>query len=169
MLARVALSAWMTLAALAGGCGYSLSGNLPGHIKTVAVPVFKNKTEVPAVENTITAAVINAFVSSGRLKVVALDQADSVLEGEIVGYSIDAISFNPSINVQEYRLRVVVNIQFRDVRQNSMLWRQDGLQQQSEFQVAGQVSDTISRQDAASRDAAVDIGRKIVALAVDRF
>ena len=55
---------------LAGGCGYSLRGNLPGHIRTVAVPVFANKTQHPAVENTLTSAVVDAFVTSGRLKVV---------------------------------------------------------------------------------------------------
>ena len=72
-----AWAALVTVAALglATGCGYSTKGNLPTHIKSVAVPTFRNKTEQPAVESTITAAVINAFVTSGKLKVVAADQA----------------------------------------------------------------------------------------------
>ena len=71
------------LAALVSGCGYTigLGGNLPSHIKTVAVPIFVNGTQQPAVENFITAAVVNAFVTSGRLKVVPVSQADSILEG----------------------------------------------------------------------------------------
>ena len=27
-----------------GGCGYTVGGNLPPHVKTVAVPIFKNLT-----------------------------------------------------------------------------------------------------------------------------
>ena len=165
------LLAALGLAVLLGGCGYTvgLGGNLPSHIKTVAVPIFVNSTEQPAIENQITAAVVNAFVTSGRLKVVPISQADSILEGEIVGYHLDSIAFNPSVNVTEYRLRVRVNIKFRDVRENATLWTQDGLEEWADFRVQGQVSDTIAREDVAARQAAVDIGRRIVAAAVDRF
>ena len=161
----------LALAVLVSGCGYTigLGGNLPSHIKTVAVPIFVNGTQQPAVENFITAAVVNAFVTSGRLKVVPVSQADSILEGEIVGYHLDAIAFNQSVNITEYRLRVRVNIKFRDVRQNSTLWVQDGLEEWADFRVQGQVSDTIAREDVATRQAAVEIGRRIVAAAVDRF
>jgi outer membrane lipopolysaccharide assembly protein LptE/RlpB len=161
----------VALALVAGGCGYSigLGGNLPSHLKTVAVPIFRNNTQQPAVENTITAAVVNAFVTSGRLKVVPVDEADSVLEGAITGYQLDSIAFNPQLNVTEYRLRVTVDIRFRDVRKDALLWKQEGLQEWADFRVPGQVSDTIAREDAAARQAAVDIGRKIVASAVDRF
>lgn len=166
---RRCLLAAAVLMLAVGGCGYSLSGNLPGHIRTVAVPVFTNKTQEPAVENAITNAVINAFVTSGRLRVVPVEQADSVLEGEIVGYQIDSIAFDRRLNAREYRLLVTLNIQFRDVRQGTMLWRQEGLQEKADFRIPGQVSATISREEGAVRQAAVDIGRRIVNLAVDRF
>jgi hypothetical protein len=165
------LVAGLILAALLGGCGYSigLGGTLPSHVKTVAVPIFTNSTQQPAVENVITAAVVNAFVTSGRLKVVPVSQADAILEGDIVGYTLDSIAFNPQLNVTEYRLRVRVNIRFRDVRENRMLWKQDGLEEWADFRVQGQVSDTLAREDVAARQAAIDIGRRIVASAVDRF
>ena len=161
----------LALAALSTGCGYSvgLRGNLPAHIKTVAVPIFTNQTQEPAVENVITAAVVNAFVTSGRLKVVPIDEADSILEGTITGYNLELIAFSSNINVTEFRVRVQVNIRFRDVRENTMLWKQDGLEERADFRVQGQVSDTIAREDSAARQAAVDIGRRIVASAVDRF
>jgi lipopolysaccharide assembly LptE-like protein len=161
--------AWLAVAALAGGCGYTVGGNLPAHVKTVAVPVFRNLTQEPAIENVITSAVVNAFASAGRLKVVPVDQADSLLEGEITGYAVDSIAFDPSINAQVFRLRVMLNVQFRDLRNNTMLWRQEGLQERADFRVAGQVSQTIALEEGAARQAAVDIGRKIVSLALDRF
>lgn len=154
---------------LLGGCGYSLSGNLPAHIRTVAVPVFANKTQAPAVENLLTRAVVDAFVTSGRLKVVRAEEADSILEGEIVGYQLNSLSYDPRANVREYRLIVTLNLQFRDVRKNVVLWRQEGVQEKGDFRVQGQVSGTITSEEAALRGAASDIGRAIVNLAVDRF
>jgi Lipopolysaccharide-assembly len=161
----------VALAGLVGGCGYSvgLGGNLPSHLKTVAVPIFVNSTQQPAVEGVITAAVVNAFVTSGRLKVVPVKEADAILEGNVISYNLESIAYNSQINVTVYRLRVRVNILFRDVRQGTTLYKQDGLEQWSDFRVQGQVSDTLAREDQAARQAAVDIGRRIVASAVDRF
>ena len=161
----------VVLACLVGGCGYSvgLGGNLPSHLKTVAVPIFVNSTQQPAVETLITAAVVNAFVTSGRLKVVSVRESDSILEGDITGYDLDSIAYNPQINITEYRLRVRVNILFRDVKQGTTLWKQDGLEQWADFRVEGQVSETLAREGVAARQAAVEIGRRIVSSAVDRF
>ena len=153
---------------LLAGCGYSTRGSLPDHIKTVAVPIFKNRTLEPGVESAITSGVVNAFSSGGRVKVVPLDEADAILQGEVVGYSLDGLSFDTNANVRAYRLRVVLNVEFRDVRRSAMLWRQEGLSETSDFQVAGQVSDTIARGQGAVQQAAAEIGRKVVNLAVDR-
>jgi hypothetical protein len=151
------------------GCGYSFRGNLPGHIKTVAVPMFKNKTDAAGLENSITSAVISAFSNGGRLRVVPVEHADSVLEGEIVGYQLDGAGFDRNANVQAYHLRVVLNVALRDVRQNKLLWQETGLTQTSDFQVQGQVSDTLAQGGGAASQAAADIGRKIANAAVDLF
>jgi hypothetical protein len=154
---------------LLAGCGYSTSGNLPDHIKTVAVPIFKNRTLEPGVDTAITSGVVNAFSSGGRVRVVPLDEADAILEGEVVGYSLDGLAFDRNANVRAYRLRLVLNVEFRDVRRSALLWRQEGLQETSDFQVAGSVSDTVARGQGAVLQAASEIGRKVVNLAVDRF
>jgi hypothetical protein len=108
------------------GCGYGTRGSLPDHIKTVAVPIFGNRTLQPGVDSGITSGVVNAFSSGGR-------------------------------------------VQFRDVRRSTVLWRQEGLQETSDFQVSGQVSDTIAQGQGAVLQAGAEIGRKVVNLAVDRF
>jgi lipopolysaccharide assembly LptE-like protein len=165
----IGVAALLLLATLLGGCGYTIGGNLPPNIKSVAVPVFKNLTQQPSIENVITAAVVNAFVVGGRLKVVPVEQADSLLEGEVTSYNVESIAFDSGINAQVFRLRVALNVQFRDVRNNTMLWRQEGLQDQADFRVAGQVSQTIALEESAARQAAVEIGRRVVSLALDRF
>jgi outer membrane lipopolysaccharide assembly protein LptE/RlpB len=154
---------------LLGACGYSLRGTLPDHIQTVAVPIFVNRTQEPAAEHVITNAVIEAFVTSGRLRVVRPEEADSILQGEITEYRIEAVAFDPRANVREYRLWVTLNLEFRDVRKNLLLWREQRLQEKADFRVPGQVAVTISREETALRQAAQDIGRAVVNLAVDRF
>ena len=158
----------LMLVALAG-CGYSFRGNLPDHVKTVAVPVFANKTPEPAVENFLTQAVIRAFSTNGRLRVVRPEEADAILEGEVVGYEVQALAFDPRASIQQYRLVVTMNLRFRDVRRNALLFEQARFQEKADFRVVGVVSQTISREESALQAAAVDIARSIVSLAVDRF
>ncbi len=119
-MSRLRVSGAFLAAALmasgAGGCGYALQGNLPDHLKTVSVPVFKNRTTEAGAESTITSAVVNAFTTNGRLRVVALDKADSVLEGEIIGYSVQSLTYDSKLNLRSYRLTVSMDVRFRDLK-----------------------------------------------------
>ncbi len=151
------------------GCGYTLQGNLPDHLKTVSVPVFKNRSSEAGAESTITAAVVNAFTTNGRLRVVPLDRADSVLEGEITSYTVQSLTYDSKLNLRSYQLTVSMDVRFRDLKRSELLWQQNGLTEQVSFDVAGQVSDTISREEGAVKQAALEIGRKVVNHAVDRF
>jgi hypothetical protein len=157
------------VAIVSAGCGYSLRGNLPAHLKTVGVPVFANRTAEPAIENVITSAVAEAFSTNGRLRVVRPAEADALLEGEITGYELQSIAFDPRANVRQYRLLVTMNVLFRDVRRNAVLFEQRNLQERADFNVAGAVSETIVREEASVRRAAIEIGRTLVSRAVDRF
>ena len=159
----------LLLPVLLGGCGYTVHGTLPSHINTVAVPIFRNHMQEPAVESFITRAVVEAFSTNGRLKVVSSGQADAILDGEIIGYSVGSIAFDRDANVRQYRLVVTVNLRMRDVRRNTVLFQQNGVREQADFRVQNAVSQTISREETALRAAAVDIGRAIVSLAVTRF
>jgi hypothetical protein len=151
------------------GCGYSLRGTLPPHIRTVAVPVFANRTQQPAVENVLTRAVAEAFSTNGRLRVVRPEEADAILEGEITGYELHSLAFDPAANVRQYRLLVTMNLRFRDVREQRVMFERAGFQERADFQVTGAVAETLAREDAALRTAAVEIARTVVALALERF
>ncbi|HET9925363.1 MAG TPA: hypothetical protein VFS98_14710 [Methylomirabilota bacterium] len=82
----------------------------------------------------------------------------------MVAYSLDGLAFDRNASVRAYRLRLVLNVEFRDVRRSALLWRKEGLEQTSDFQVEGKISDTVARGQGA-----VLQGRKVVNLAVDRF
>lgn len=169
MRRRRAVVALAALAWAIAGCGYSFHGTLPAHIKTVAVPMFVNRTQQPAVESVITRAIVDAFATNGRLRVVRREDADSILEGEVVGYSVGAIAVDPSLTVQQYRLAVTLNLRMRDVRRNELLFQHANFTEQADFRVASSVAQTISVEAGALQQAATEIGRSVVSLALDRF
>jgi outer membrane lipopolysaccharide assembly protein LptE/RlpB len=167
--ARLRGAALVALACTLAGCGYSFHGTLPDHIKTVAVPIFINRTQQPAVEGVITRAIVDAFATNGRLRVVRPEDADSILEGEVLQYTVGAIAVDPALTVQQYRLAVTLNLKMRDVRLNTLLFEQPSFSEQADFLVAGSVAQTISIEATALQQAATEIARAVVSLALDRF
>jgi len=157
------------LVAAGAGCGYSFRGTLPEHIQTVAVPVFANKTGEPRIESLLTNAVVEAFSTNGRLRVVKREDADAVLEGEVVGYTIQSISYDSQANIRQYRLIVTMNLKLLDMRKSAVLFEEHSLREKADFQVMNAVSQTISVEETAMRTAATEIGRAIVSLTVTRF
>lgn len=151
------------------GCGYGFRGTLPSHLQTIAVPTFVNRTSEPGVENFLTRAVVEAFSSNGRLRVVEPETADSILDGEVTGYELQSIAFDSTANVRLYRLLVTMNLRYRDVKEEKLLFERRGYQERADFRVAGIVSDTIAREQGALRTAAVDIARAIVSFTLERF
>jgi outer membrane lipopolysaccharide assembly protein LptE/RlpB len=157
------------LVAAGAGCGYSFHGTLPDHIQTVAVPIFANKTGEPRIESLLTNGVVEAFSTNGRLRVVKREDADAVLEGEVIGYSVQSISYDSQANVRQYRLTVTMNLKLLDMKKSTVLFEEHSLREKADFQVMNAVSQTISVEETAVRTAATEIGRAIVSLTVTRF
>jgi outer membrane lipopolysaccharide assembly protein LptE/RlpB len=157
------------LAAAVAGCGYSFRGTLPEHIQTVAVPLFANKTGTPRVENLVTNGVVTAFSTNGRLRVVRREDADAVLEGEVIGYSVVPISYDSNANVRQYRLTVTMNLKLLDMKKSAVLFEEHSLSEKADFNVQNAVSQTIAVEETTVRSAATEIGRAIVSITLSRF
>jgi hypothetical protein len=153
-----------------GGCGYSLRTSLPPGIRVVHVPVLVNKTAEPGIEDFITQALTQAVVQGARVRIAAnAQQADATLEGSIVEYRLMGLSFDRSSNVTSYRLIIALDLTFKDLKQNRILWKQDRIEERADFQVAGQVTQTLARENVAVQRAAVDVARAIVSFAFEGF
>jgi len=107
-------------------CGiYSFSGSgLPSHIRTVAVPVFENRTTEIGIRENLTDAVTEALVTDGRLRVVGPETADSVIKGTVVDYREQAYTYDRSENVQEYIVRIYVDISYEDIKNRTAIWEE---------------------------------------------
>jgi outer membrane lipopolysaccharide assembly protein LptE/RlpB len=167
--ALVILLAPMAAAIALGGCGYSLRTAMPAGIKTVSVPVLENRTSEPGIEDFITSALTQAVVGTGVRIANSAAEADASLEGAIVEYRLVSLSFDSSSNVTSYRLIIALALTFRDLKQNKIIWKQDRVEEQADFVVSGQVTQTLAREQVAVQRAAVDVARAIVSFAFEGF
>ena len=126
---------------LAGGCGYSSSdpaagqsgavGGLGGYqwrslyredVRTVAVPIFSNRSFRRGVEFQLTKAIVNQLESQTPYKVVPRDRADTILEGEITDIFVRTYSADPSTGVPQDQFYLVrVNFTWKDLRTGKIL------------------------------------------------
>jgi hypothetical protein len=107
-------------------CGvYSFSGSgLPSHIKTVAVPLFGNQTAEYGIKEKLTDEILNSLVEDGKLKVAGRDDADSIINGAVVDYKNVAYTYDKSENVQEYIVRIYVDVSYEDAKERKVIWEQ---------------------------------------------
>ena len=80
------------------GCGYHTLGSaahLPDTVHTLAVPIFKNKTQFYHTEVAMTQAVIREFTDRTRLTVTADagDGADATVNGTIIAESVQPLTY----------------------------------------------------------------------------
>ncbi|MEK7315283.1 MAG: hypothetical protein AAB011_03820, partial [Candidatus Eisenbacteria bacterium] len=69
MWGRPVAAALLVAVCAAGGCAYTVSGVLPGHLKTLAVPVFGNNTVEFRLADDVTLAITDAFLANQRLRI----------------------------------------------------------------------------------------------------
>ena len=108
------------------GCGYySFSGSaLPSHIRTIAVPMFGNKTSEFGVREDITDALIEQFTQDNTLKVVDQRSADSMIRGEIENIREQAGAYNQNEQVSEIKVYVTVSAAFEDLKKKEVIWEE---------------------------------------------
>ena len=107
-------------------CGfYTFSGStLPGHIRTVAVPMFGNKTSEFGVREEITDALTIQFTEDNTLKVADRRTADSIIRGEIINIRDQAGAYNQDEKVSEIRVYVTVAAAFEDIKKHNVIWEE---------------------------------------------
>jgi Lipopolysaccharide-assembly len=125
----------MALISICGCMGYKAGTLLPGHVKTVSVPIFKNSSGEPNIETTATNAVINKINIDGTLKTVD-KEADSLLKCTIIGFKRRPLRYG-SGRPDEYRIIVTAEATFTDLTQNRPFWSQKKITGKADFLVQG--------------------------------
>lgn len=160
------------------GCGYSGRSLLPPNLKSIYVDNFKNTiavgrevTEVkkyaiyrPGIENDITNAVIDRFTFDGNLKIARKDKADLTLEGTLTNYVKEALRYDNADNVEEYRVKVTVDMSLTEAPGGKIMWAEKGFSGEATYNTMGAYA---ASEDTARDEAIEDLARRIVERTVE--
>ena len=109
---------------------------LPPHIRTVAIPVFKNLTTRFELEVKLTQSVIAEFVARGKVSVVTEpESADAVLTGEIVAFTPTPIAYSAGQAADHYNIRIEAKFTLRDRVNQKVLFSNPSFVYVQEYEV----------------------------------
>jgi hypothetical protein len=110
-------------------CGpYSFSPGGTSSFKTVAVPLFEDRTSEFGVKEQLTDAVIAQFTRDNSMKIADRRLAESVVQGILLKVEERAGAFNRDENVQEIRVYVTVNLKYEDTKKRRTVWEEQIVQ-----------------------------------------
>jgi hypothetical protein len=121
-----------------GGCGYRFGVLKHEGVETVAVPIFRYSglEHRRGIEVELSQAVAEEFISRSGLRLVGEEDADAVLEGEIVGFHEGVILEDRLNNVLESSVVVTLNLRLRR-RDGEVLVERRRMAERAEFRVVG--------------------------------
>jgi len=144
-------------------CGYQLAGrggHIPDEIKSIAIPVFENKTMEPVVEEEFTPMIIREFIKDSRIKVVDRTEADIVLNGNVNSYKESPLSFDQNQEVLEYRITVTTHLKITRQKINNIIWEKDIIKS-SEYKVSSNVMTTRTSKLLALKEIAKNLSEEV--------
>lgn len=108
------------------GCGYHLSrpansATMGG--KSIAIPVFANKSFKPNLEAILTGSLVDEFAWRNGGTVVGEDAAQVVLTGTILSYAVSPVSYTAADRIREYRTTVTIEATLREKESRRVLWK----------------------------------------------
>lgn len=170
---------WIGLLLIAG-CGYTTRPGIAAHLQTIYVVPFVNKIDITQLttgdarfpiyrhqmEVDLTNAVINRYQFTGLLRPASKERADCRLEGELVAFRRDALRYNPSQQVEEWRLSVVVNLRFHDQQAGTLLWQEQQFTGDTTYFALGANAES---EAAALNRAITDLAQRIVERSVESW
>ena len=170
-LKSICLSLFFTF--LVAGCGYTTRSLLPPSIKKIRVDNFKNLINVaaeqsnirmyrgyrPGMEVDITTAIVNKFLQDGTLKIANEANADIILTGELLDFNMGALRYDANNNIEEYRIKLIVNIEVRYAKTGELMWSEKGFAGETTYMTTGSLAVSESTAVKAAID---DLARRVV-------
>ncbi|MBU4375932.1 MAG: hypothetical protein KKD29_00455 [Candidatus Omnitrophica bacterium] len=160
------------------GCGYSGRSLLPENLKSICVGNFKSTIAVgsevtednkyaiyrPGIENDITNAIVDRFAFDGNLKIAQKDKANLVLEGTLTNYIKEALRYDNADNVEEYRIRIVLDMKLIERPSDKVMWTEKGFAGEATYNTMGRYA---TSEDTARDEAIKDLARRVVERTVE--
>src|SRR2546421_6297105 len=165
----------LLLLPMLASCGYGLVGSannlLAPTVHTIEVPAFVNKTTRVELEQRVTQAVADEFVSRGRLRLVTdPSEADAILRGSIDSFGIFPIAFNPQGRATQYQISITAKIELVDHRsEDKVMWKNDQYRFTENYQVNLESTDAFDQETRAIAEIAVRFAESLVTNLLEGF
>ena len=156
---------------LFSGCGYHLVGtgsSLPPHLKTIFISVFKNTSSQPEIHRELTSAVLESFISDGRLKVTKKDDADLIMDATLNYYKKRNVSFGSQDLVSNIIIEIEIELKVTDLIKNEIFMKEN-LKTQWDYLSSSDIATTERARLEALDLGFEDLGRRLVSLLIDQF
>ena len=150
------------LAALAAGCAeYRWKPSVPEAMRTVAVPVFVNESDVTELGAVVTRQVLREFMREGTYRVAAADEAAVEVQGSVRRGESRIVAYGRSTGARarEHRLDVTAEVSFIDRKSGRVLVDNRRYRATTTFLAA---SDVLTAERDASGRVAEELARQIV-------
>lgn len=172
-LGMLPLLAACAVSLAAAGCGYSFSGtSMPGHIRTIAVPVPANETLDGLIAGEVSRGLSERFLEDNRLKVVSEGTADCVLVGRVTGYERRVHSYTAGQEPEDYIVILRLALVLQDRVKNRDLWSADRLEATATYPADGIVpaGSTDPADERAAREAAIaKLAQDVIARTLEQW
>jgi hypothetical protein len=181
---RGPLVLWVALALPAvSGCGYHTLGSaahLPDTVRTLAVPILKNRTQFYHTEVPMTQAVVREFTSRTRLKVAAdwADGADATVHGIIISESVQPLTYRTETTgvqagqttsvTSSFLVTINVNVLVTD-RDNRVLYQHNNYVFHEQFETTADLASFIEEDSPAVERLSRDFAQALVSDILESF
>ena len=174
MLRRIGLIAVVLGCIGLSGCAYTTRNALPRYMKTIAVPVFANKTFIEEytrkLEVEVTEAVRNAFIQTGELKLAGREDADLILEGTVTKLDREVLRTTRYGDPAEVRLVARARISVYDVKEAKYLFKDVLVTNSDKREESGVYNLRRGENESQGRQKAIeDLGRTIARRVTERW
>jgi outer membrane lipopolysaccharide assembly protein LptE/RlpB len=166
------------------GCGYHTLGSdahMPDTVHTLAVPIFKNKTQYYHTEVPMTQAVVHEFTDRTRLHVtpVAGEDADATVSGTILSESIQPLTYRTQTtaatttgqttsSTSSFLITINVNVLVTD-RDQRVLYQHNNYLFHEQFETTADVASFIQEDSPAVQRLSRDFALALVSDILESF
>lgn len=176
---RPAASATLLAFALAvSSCGYALAGRgtlADPSVRRVGVPLFKDATGKPGLDQKITQKVIAELLRRGRFEVVQdATGVDALVDGQLLAYRAEPIGFSATGGAQarteanRYAVVLTAKVRYAKLGATESIWESEAFSSRDEYDI-GEAETFFDREDQAIERLSTNFAKNLVAAMLEAF
>jgi hypothetical protein len=118
---------WLLAFLLLAGCAGTQSRSIPPNVNDVYLSPIENQSSETGLENILSDMVTQQLLADGRVDLVERENAQVVLIGTITNYQRIPLIYNDQDIVQQYKVRVEMDITLKDPKTGEILNQFDNI------------------------------------------